>query len=340
MKKRLVILFDGTWNKLESKTNVCRLHELIADTGGDGQEQRQLYVGGVGTRWYEHFRGGAFGKGLSQNIKGAYDWLARNHQEGDELFVFGFSRGAYSARSLVGLIRKCGVLAVPDAARVEQAYDLYRDKNIAPDSPEAISFRREFSREIRVRFIGVWDTVGSLGIPVSGVPFSRDYYQWHDTKLSSIVDYAYHALALDEHRADYEPALWTERKPENIDVEQRWFIGAHANIGGGYANDALPNLPLGWLSRKAEKCGLRLKGGIAIGADDYLAPITDSYGEFMYGAYRVYKMGKRYYRPMGAGVSETVDDSVWQRWDSEAARYRPPSLNVDLRGRPFAASAS
>ncbi|MGQ0812804.1 MAG: DUF2235 domain-containing protein [Nitrospiraceae bacterium] len=327
MKKRLVVLYDGTWNTRDDRTNVARMAQVIAKAGKDGIPQHQFYDAGVGTKWYERIRGGAFGFGLSKNIQQGYRWLCTQWTEEAELFVFGFSRGAYTARSFVGLIRKCGVLHTPTDELVEQAYEIYRNKDAHPDGQEATAFRIAHSREIRVKFIGVWDTVGSLGIPITGIPipFGRDYYQWHDTALSKIVDYAYHALALDENRKDYEATVWTEHKPENVEVEQRWFIGAHANVGGGYTYDRLHNIPQRWLQDKAQRCGLALTELCPVGSHDYLAKVNDSFGEFMFGIYKAIKLGRRYYRPIGMGVNETIDDSVWQRW-KDIKEYRPPAL--------------
>jgi uncharacterized protein (DUF2235 family) len=348
MARKLVVLFDGTWNTIKDHTNVVRLAELIAATSDDGSEQLPpFYDKGIGTHALDRWTGGIFGYGLSENIRDGYRWLAANYRPGDEIFIFGFSRGAYTARSLAGLIRKCGILRPPGTAEVrntqeqffrrsangnlvQRAYDLYRDKKIHPDSPEANAFRASVAQEARIKFIGVWDTVGSLGIPLTGVPFGRDYFQWHDTELSKIVDYAYHALAIDEHREDFSATVWTARKPQNIEVEQRWFCGAHSNIGGGYRRDPLPKLALAWLMQKAGACGLAYKSTIAITAEERLAPISDSYGEFMFGLYKLFKAGKRHYRPFGQGVNETIDDSVWQRWDARPD-YRPPTVAAQRR---------
>jgi uncharacterized protein (DUF2235 family) len=343
MPRKLAVLFDGTWNTTKDRTNVIRLSELIAATGSDGGEQLPPYYDkGVGTHVLDRLSGGVFGYGLSENIRDGYRWLAEHFRPGDELFLFGFSRGAYTARSLAGLIRKCGILRPPamaevretqeqfsrrsaDKSLIQQAYDLYRDKDIHPDNPKATAFRASFAQETRIRFIGVWDTVGSLGIPVTGVPFSRDFYQWHDTELSKIVDYAYHALALDEHRKDFAPAVWTLRKPQNIDVEQRWFIGAHSNVGGGYPHDPLPDLALAWLQQKARAAGLGFTADVAVADQAALANIHDSYSEFMFGLYKLFKGDKRYYRAFGRGVNETVDESVWKRWET-LPDDRPPTV--------------
>lgn len=326
MSRNVVLLFDGTWNKSKDHTNVTRMRECIASSGENDPDQPCHYDTGVGTNWYEWFTGGAFGRGLSQNIREGYLWFCRKYQPGDQLYVFGFSRGAYTARSLAGLIRKCGVLKAPSEERVAEAYELYRDKEVAPNDAKAVAFRAAHAQDIRVHFIGVWDTVGALGIPASGIPFSRDYYRWHDTELSKIVDYAYHAVATDEHRKDYQATVWTKIKPENIEVEQRWFVGAHANVGGGYDKtppDCLPNAPLRWMQDKAEAAGLKLRAKCEVASGDCLAEVNDSFKEFLFGVYRVLK--KRHYRPFGEGVKETVDASVWMRWQQKSD-YRPPSL--------------
>jgi uncharacterized protein (DUF2235 family) len=322
MSRRIALLFDGTWNNRQTHTNVSRMRESIRTHGLEDPEQPCFYDEGVGTKWYNRLTGGAFGRGLSENIQEGYAWLSRKHRPGDAIYVFGFSRGAYSARSLVGLIRKCGLLNAASEQTVREAYALYRDKGIHPDDAPATDFRKQHSRETRVRFIGVWDTVGALGIPISQIPFSRDYYQWHDTELSKIVDYAFHAVAADEHRKDFSVTVWTKLKPENLKVEQRWFAGSHSDVGGGEGG-TLPKVALRWLQDMAEFAGLQLKGKAQVEPKDLLGPIADSFGEFMLGVYRLLR--KRHFRAFGAGVNEIVDESVWQRWRADP-KYRPASL--------------
>jgi uncharacterized protein (DUF2235 family) len=318
MACKLAVLFDGTWNNARTRTNVTRMRDAIRA----GEDQRCFYGEGVGTKWYNRLTGGAFGRGLSENILEGYAWLSRHHAPGDAIFVFGFSRGAYTARSLAGLIRKCGLLNAVSEDTLAAAYDLYRDKMVHPSADAAVAFRVRHSRETRVRFIGVWDTVGSLGIPISQVPFSRDYYQWHDTELSKSVDYACHAVAVDEHRKDFAPTVWTVAKPENVKVEQRWFAGAHSDVGGGEGG-TLPNLALRWLQDMAEEAGLALQEKVAVGAEDYRGPIADSFADFALGLYRLVR--RRHHRVFGAGVNEVVDESVWRRWRGDPS-YRPASL--------------
>jgi uncharacterized protein (DUF2235 family) len=343
-QERLIVLFDGTWNDPEDITNVYQLSTLIEEYDGDIY-QRFFYEPGVGTSKGQKIRGGMFGYGLSENLLNGYDWLAKHHQTGDEIWIFGFSRGAYTARSLVGLIRKCGLLKTSTPDLLQRAEKLYRDKSAAPDGPECLEFRQKYSNEVRVHFIGVWDTVGALGIPGTMIS-ETGYYSWHDTELSKIVSYAYHAMALDEHREAYNVTMWTNengtKKSENTFVEQRWFIGAHANVGGGYGKDPLAEIALSWMLEKARAANLKLKP-YALPANAYLTNPVDSYKDFAYGLYGffkgLFKKGDgRVYRPYSLtqdslrSVNVTVDPSVQSKWRAQTS-YRPPTLknaNIDL----------
>ena len=203
MPRRLIALFDGTWDKAKTRTNVARLWRAIAPTDAADNVQLCQYVAGVGVApGIEHLLGGAFGLGLADNIKTGYRWLSENWRPGDEIWLFGFSRGAFTARSLGGLIRKCGLALPDDSGRVgdvvvDAAYAYYRNK-IVPGvlvngfDPTATWRRAHAARDATIRCIGVWDTVGALGIPgvAAWFPFSRKRYAFHDTDLSSIVQYA------------------------------------------------------------------------------------------------------------------------------------------------------
>jgi uncharacterized protein (DUF2235 family) len=223
MVKRLVICCDGTWNTPDQtdelgrpvRTNVTRLAQTVARVGADRVEQRMFYTKGVGTSELDHWIGGAFGVGLSDRIKEAYAFVVQEFAPDDELFLFGFSRGAYTARSLAGLIRNSGVLRREYANRLDDAYDLYRDRSneTHPRSIEAQLFRKTYSHQTPITFIGVWDTVGALGIPDVPVPTGlSDHWKFHDVDLSTTVNYAYHALAVDERRAPFSPTLWDSNR--------------------------------------------------------------------------------------------------------------------------------
>lgn len=357
--RKLALLFDGTWSKPESNTNVERLRRLIATGDVAGSTQLVNYIPGVGVSpGVTHLLGGAFGYGLADNVLDGYSWLCQTWQPGDALYLFGFSRGAYTARSLGGMIRKCGLLKPAadgsvDKSALSAAYDFYRDTKIKPDDPAALAYRAAHAIEIEIHFIGVWDTVGSLGIPdtASWFPYARSRYEFHDTELSKIVKYAYQALALDEHRADFEPTVWTRnpwtlqpgevptaKKVEQIEIEQRWFIGSHADVGGGNdhdgagrAPDPLPELPLAWLQRKAIDAGLVCSELFVPSSDASTGVPRDSYAEFMDGLYHHLK--PPFTRRLGTGVNETIDESVLQRWQADAG-YRSATLvngRVDAR---------
>jgi uncharacterized protein (DUF2235 family) len=219
----------------------------------------------VGTRRFERVRGGAFGVGLSRNVMDAYAFLAGVYEPGDELYFFGFSRGAFTARSTVGLVRKCGVLRPGNVNRVKDAYRLYRERLTKPNDNEAQIFRRMYSHpEADLKFVGVWDTVGALGIPIDGIrlPFAQKLWGFHDTVLSSHVRYAYHALAVDERRRPFRPTLWQQQaKATDQTLEQVWFSGVHSDVGGGYPDPELAEIALLWMVDRARACGLAFEPG-------------------------------------------------------------------------------
>lgn len=360
--KRLALFLDGTWNDPKDETNVHRLHLLTRQGAvGGGHEQRLYYAKGVGTRWNDRIIGGAFGAGLSRNVLDAYKWLLKEYDDGDEIYLFGFSRGAYTARSIAGLIAKCGLLKRGAALSAEQVYDRYQlgkeavpiyrleylqrtgERPLAPDEQRLMAD----SRRVPVRMLGVWDTVGALGVPWNEAPLiGRRNFYFHNTNPSVLYQNAYHALAIDEHRAPYKPTLWTRFTPEAEQeaapkpypdtLEQRWFVGAHSNVGGGYKNDPLHRLPLAWMQEKARGCGLEFSSPVQLQGDEVDAEPTDSFARFMKGIYRIVRLGKRFHRPIGAQrrkvrggwstpLNEWVDASVFEKYRRHPS-YRPVNL--------------
>lgn len=333
MTRRLALCFDGTWNTVKDHTNVSRLHAAIRNIpDGEGDHaQLKYYDEGVGTGRVDRLLGGLGGWGLAENIRQGYAWLIEHYRERSDLFLFGFSRGAYTARSLAGLIGRCGIPHCPKAESREafhaacdtlarEAYEIYRGAK-GPDATSA-AFVAKKSREVPIHFIGVWDTVGTLGAPFADV---RLIEVFHDTRLGRNVRNAYHALAIDEHRKDYKAALWTGN-PGGARLEQRWFPGAHANIGGGYEDDLLPDLALAWMAARVRDCGLDLDNEILrLDGNEYRSPVRDSFKEFMNGVYSLFKFGKRHYRTIGDGINEVLDESAHKKWRAEPG-YRPPNL--------------
>jgi uncharacterized protein (DUF2235 family) len=200
--------------------------------------------------------GGAFGKGLNENVEDAYRFLLHNYEQGDEVFLFGFSRGAFTARSLVGLIRNCGLLHKDHADRVSEAMALYRSDDPV-DSKTATDFRQAYSSPIDIHYVGVWDTVGAMGIPLRGLHrLTRKRHQFHDVSLSKIVKHAYHALAIDEQRWPFRPSIWKPTDTTGQVIEQAWFAGVHSDVGGGYDDHGLSDGAFAWILERAEGCGL------------------------------------------------------------------------------------
>ena len=352
-KKRLALFFDGTWNRHATRTNVSRLYDLTdADQSYRGRlgkraipegstnvevSQIKYYHSGVGVKWGEKLRGGAFGFGISRNIKDGYLWLAEHYRPGDEIFLFGFSRGAYTARSLVGLIRKCGIPAFPDEAFAKEAYHIYREKQWEPDGRQAAAFRESFSwPDPKVKFIGVWDTVGALGVPAHGVWFSKDFYK-HDTDLSDREECESRLLWMSIGPTKH----WSNKKvPDKTQsVEQRWFPGAHGDGGGG-EEGRLYQEPLKWIQEKAKACGLTFKHDVLVEKDAHLDRMHDSYGKFMFGLYAKLPWNYPNYRPLHFGVNETIDESVYERQqapqgkDEHARKYDPPALKFVKGNQP------
>jgi len=333
MARRLAVCFDGTWNTVKDHTNVSRIHAAIRrlpDGNGDSA-QLKYYDEGVGTSRTDRIIGGVTGFGLSRNIRQGYAWLIEHYQAESELYLFGFSRGAFTARSLAGLIGRCGIPVCPTAVDRNQlrqkcedlaaeAYAIYRGAKTADDASR--EFLSTKSREVPIHFIGVWDTVGTLGAPFGNI---RLVEQFHDTGLGRQVKNAFHALAIDEHRSDYDATLWTEN-PGGARLEQRWFPGAHSNVGGGYEDDLLPDLALAWMAARARECGLDIDDEVLrLDGNEYRSPVRDSFQEFMGGAYSVIHLKKPFYRTIGNGVNEVIDDSAYRKWRAEPG-YRPPNL--------------
>jgi uncharacterized protein (DUF2235 family) len=344
--KRLVCCCDGTWNTpdqkdegVETSTNVRKLALAVTPHDAGGVAQHVFHDKGVGTGTLDHLRGGALGVGLSRTVQDAYMFLVEHHDPGDEVFLFGFSRGAYTARSTAGLIRNSGLLTRENAGKLDDAYELYRDRSDAshPRSAEAQRFRSSFSREIRVRCLGVWDTVGALGIPdLAGVHEISDRWEFHDVTLSTFVDSAFQALAIDERRKPFEPTLW-EQQPHAVNqtLEQVWFTGVHSNVGGGYRDGGLSDVALRWMMRKAAGCGLAFRSLDATLAPDPLGEIRDSMTWY-------YRLLGELVRPIAAPrrtasgepipTHESLAESAVTRWDQDPA-YRPDNVRAYLESR-------
>lgn len=298
--KRLVICFDGTWNRLDSRTptNVVLTAESVVPMAPDSKAQPIFYDEGVGTSRFERLAGGMFGAGLIDKLGDAYRFLTFNYTPGDEIYVFGFSRGAFTARSFVGMLRNCGIVSRPNAGRIKDAIAWYRARrpSTAPDSLQSRKFRAEVSPNVvteegedgwrqanvpnyqagsatllQIRYLGVWDTVGALGVPTRYrlLSFFNRKYQFHDTALSNLVQSGRHAVAIDERRKDFIPTLWSNVDELNREAQadpdsqlapyqERWFPGVHCGVGGGGDFRGLSDQALEWVWDGAQRAGLAL----------------------------------------------------------------------------------
>ncbi len=293
-----------------------------------------------------------FGTGINTVIIGAYEWLVAHYAPGDEVFIFGFSRGAYAARSVAGLIAKYGVLRPGSPVGIGELFERYRkgasERTIYQlmdtkrtgklDNPITLERRMlTYSVLAPVKMVGVWDTVGAL----------QGEYGFLETGLWRTIENGFHALAIDEHRLKFAPTLWTKNThkppqpgaaaPQPLTcVEQRWFVDAHANVGGGYSSDLLAQSPLRWMMSKAAALGLGFREQVADEEGLYAAPVNDSFREMAGGAYYLSRLGRPYLRPIGAPdvttpnlmtetINEAIDESVFQRWRQNAG-YRPRNL--------------
>jgi hypothetical protein len=275
--KNIVICCDGTWNTPDERdqgvpvpTNVVRIFNAVATSDKKGVGQHKYYHPGVGTdgSWWDKAIGGGTGRGLDRNIMSAYRELCDHYDAGDRIFLFGFSRGAYTVRSLAGFVARCGLLDTTsdDLAeaqiwqRIERVFNQgYRRRSETREQWDSLGwkFKNPKNSALPVRFLGVWDTVGSLGIPddmaLLNLLDKRHDYTFHDTALSPSIEIARHAVALDEKRASFQPTLWTSA---GDDAKQIWFAGVHADVGGGYRETGLSDWALAWMIDEAATADL------------------------------------------------------------------------------------
>lgn len=291
MSKNIILCADGTGNARGRThgTNVGRLFKAVDPNKG---KQVAVYDDGVGTHRVKALKliGGVFGWGLKANVIDLYEALCRRYEPGDRIYIFGFSRGAYTARLLAGLVCTCGVIKVQRSAdgdgvakgkpletAAEEAYGSYRKNrrwNGETSSSPAERFRKTYSvdkdaahdahdQRIHVRFVGVWDTVGAVGLPIDEMAESLDAvanFIFSDKVLSPLVDKGCHAIAIDDQRHTFHPEMWQQDDTIAADgrerTEQVWFAGMHSNVGGGYPKDELAYVPLVWMMKRAAANGM------------------------------------------------------------------------------------
>ena len=297
---RLAVFCDGTWNSNDRpgyETNVYRLFGAVKDgaVAPDGVVQRSHYEKGVGTadgkkglaKLVDKVAGGALGWGLTRNIEDCYRWLIQTYTPGDEIYIFGFSRGAYTARSLAGMIRSGGIPRSVEA--IPHVVSWYKDRSkitepstdrsaafrwsVSPDvvtGDEEVEWRKKNGKpaghRLFIEYQGIWDTVGALGVPGVLGPFSKllnTRYRFHDHRLSRSTRAGRHAISVDEDRKMYRPTLWENlpslnEKATGTPYRQIWFPGDHGVVGGSGKKRGLSNHTLKWIAEGAIDAGLHV----------------------------------------------------------------------------------
>jgi uncharacterized protein (DUF2235 family) len=336
--KRLIICADGTWNfrdqqddsKHRHATNVTKIARAILPRASDGTHQVVIYHDGVGTqKGVDHLLGGATGEGIEGNIRDLYRSIAYNYVEGDELYFFGFSRGAYTVRTLAGfmhhfhLLQKCDDFFVPELFK---AYEDRKDLGAIKADPKFNNLH-EVTACPPIKFLGVWDTVGALGAPGPlGDLINGNRFTYHDIELNPNVQNAYHALALDEQRVPFKPSLWTRPPTWTGRLEQTWFCGVHGNVGGGYSPDGLANESLHWLVEKAESFGLEVDS-------EYLKHFRPCFNSTLNDSMNaLYRLLGKYHRPVGEHRQhgEQIHQSVIDRLHLNGLNYAPGNVAQQL----------
>jgi len=377
MAKTWIVCIDGTWNQPGQKdrdpvtvtetaapSNVVRTWEALANTSlttdfyygsiapikpkilFTGVEGEVIYLAGIGTSGTveTHILEGATGTGTSERIRDAYRFLAERYHQGDRIYGFGFSRGAFAIRSLAGFIDLAGMPKQPRALKEEELleiYDAYMDGRLVDKT-------RYGTIDTMIDFIGVWDTVGALA-------FGRTLGNFHRINPGNVKRVA-HALALDEERQRFEPSFWDAPATAATQVEEVWFSGCHTNIGGGYADANLSNIALFWMLQSARDAGLPLDARGIPGFDlkDPRGLQRDSYKEFydcmgLIGGIaeslhlkrepRAIRAGQRIHQSVFDRMQEAPANSLMSRGRcSRVKRCRPNPIPASSRGGVFNSS--
>lgn len=322
MSKRILFCSDGTWDNSGKNSNVDKIYKAMQVTA----DQIPFYDDGVGSDGtpLERLLGGAFGTGLFQKVKDGYAKIAHVYEEDDEIFLFGFSRGAYTARSIAGMIAICGLPTNNFSEQmVETTFQAYRDKE------NRVSLLARLNQscslfDAQLTMVGVWDTVGALGIPSLLGGVDPIQYGFLDTSLHPDIKHAYHALAIDERRREFPATLWTSPPNPGQTLEQVWFTGVHCDVGGSYPDDpdgtALSDVTLAWMMHKAAALGVTF------------APDVQAKYPFPIDAKRALDQKHESWSPVWAfptsrpiGEDATLSSSVFIRCQHDSS-YRPGSL--------------
>jgi uncharacterized protein (DUF2235 family) len=312
MAKNIVVCCDGTGNQFGAEnSNVIKLYKIFKCD----ETQTAYYHPGIGTmgsrnalsrigQWWTQVIGLAFGYGISDNVADVYQFLMRTYEPGDKIYTFGFSRGAYTARALCGMLHIVGLLTRGNEALIPYAIRLIKEKKI--DFAVAADFKKTFSRECKIHFLGLWDTVSSVGWVYNAVhfPFATKNPDFNIVR---------HAISIDEHRAFFRQNLFIADPPTQ-DIQQIWFAGVHSDVGGSYAESEsqLSKLAFEWIVCEAELAGLivdQSQKAQMLGADPpYVAPAANGpQHESLKGAWWVAEFWPKIVR-----IHQPGPDDIWK----------------------------
>ena len=325
MAKNIIFCADGTWDAPSNETNVVKISRALLNDA----QQIVFYDDGVGVDGdpIQKLLGGAFGEGLLGKVRDGYTKIAHVYEADDRIFLFGFSRGAYTARSLAGMIANCGLPTLPfDDGFIANAFAAYRNRQLLP------AFLANGAKvglvDAKIAMVGVWDTVGSLGIPAifGGV---EPAYQFLDTNLHPDVQNAFHAVSIDERRAEFPATLWTGALAPGQQISQVYFAGVHCDLGGGYPDSTLADIALAWMIEHAATIGARFDSDIQQGFQS-LTP-NHAMGEIHESWTPLWGIPKR----RAIASNATLSNSVSMRCQADAT-YRPENLSLTAAGVPQA----
>jgi uncharacterized protein (DUF2235 family) len=333
MAKRIVFCFDGTWDQPLSNDNVYRLYKALLVTS----DQVTFYDDGVGAdaTGFQKILQGAFAKMLPQKVMDGYTKIAHVYEPGDLIYLFGFSRGSYTARSVAGMIANCGLPtgSFTDDC-VTQAFAAYRD----PVNRASIlaGLAACGLGDATIQMVGVWETVGALGIPAvfGGIDMSK--FGFLDTTLHPDVKSAYHAIAIDEFRPQFPATLWTSAPAPGQTLEQVWFSGCHSDVGGGTIpaggvdlTTQLSDIALGWMYTKAVAQGLTFDPAAAA----QFATLPAKFAlDAIHESYKI-QDGPPHLRPIAANASLANGVAVRLQY---VLTYAPANLTFDADDRTLA----
>jgi len=339
--KRIIICADDTWNTRDQvdratgkrrPTNVTKLARAVRPRTAAGVAQIVFYLDGVGTQGpLDRVTGGAFGRGIERNVHSLYRSIVHNYEPGDELFFFGFSRGAFTVRTLSGFMNRVGLIDKGDDDSFAEIYACY-ERSETPRSDQWQSVLRRVGA-VRpcppIKVIAVWDTVGALGAPGLIGRIARklnaNKYERHDVGLHAAIENAYQALAIDERRAPFEPNIWQRLGRWAGNLEQAWFPGDHSDVGGSYSPDGLANEALHWIVEKAESHGLEVDCAYL---ERFKPFFCSKVHESMTAKYRILGVNVRPIGAEPAGAERLHQTAIDRR--HLFAGYRPKNLEAYL----------